>query len=143
MAYKFKTTEQRSKIMQRIKSVDTKPEIFFRKALRSKGVKYRKNNRKLPGKPDIAISKYKVAVFIDGEFWHGYRWEAKKKKIKANRSYWIPKIEKNIARDKKYTAELRKAGWTVIRFWDFEIKKKSEKCLNKVMKALYKRGFTR
>lgn len=143
MVYKFKTTEQRSKIMQKIRSVGTKPEIFFRKRLRAEGIRFNKNNKNLPGKPDIAIPKSKIAVFIDGEFWHGYKWDAKKKKIKANRDYWIPKIERNIARDKKYTAELKKVGWAVIRFWDFEINKKPEKCLNKVMKALYKRGFTR
>lgn len=143
MAYKFKTTEQRSKIMQKIRSVDTKPEIFFRKRLRARGIRFSKNNRKLLGKPDIAISKYKVAVFIDGEFWHGYRWDAKRKKIKANRDYWIPKIERNITRDKKYTAELKKSGWAVIRFWSLEIKKKQEQCLNKVIKVLDKRGFRR
>jgi len=143
MAYKFKTTKQRSRLMQKIRSANTTPELSFRKLLRANGIKHQKNNNNLLGKPDISIPKSKIAIFIDGEFWHGYKWDAKKKKIKANRAYWIPKIEKNIARDKKYSVELKKLGWAVIRLWDFEIKKTPGKCLNKVNKALRKRGFTR
>lgn len=136
MAYKFKTTKERSQIMKKIKGVDTTPEIFFRKALWAEGIRYRKNNKKLPGKPDICISRHKVVVFIDGEFWHGYKWAKKKKKIKANRKYWIPKIEKNIVRDKKNNRLLRKDGWKVLRFWEHEIKKNPDKCLRKALKAI-------
>lgn len=139
MAYKFDTTEQRSKIMQKIRSTETTPEIMFRKFLWAQGVRYRKNNKKLPGKPDISISRCKVAIFIDGEFWHGYNWEEKKKKIKANRGYWIPKIERNIARDKKYNRQLRRQGWSVLRFWGQDVKKNPEKCLRRVMRAIEKR----
>jgi len=140
MSYKFKTTKKRSEIMKKIRSIDTMPEIFFRKALWAEGIRYRKNNRKLPGKPDICISKYKTIVFIDGEFWHGYQWKTKKKKIKANRKYWIPKIEKNIKRDKRNNRLLDKEGWKVIRFWEHEIKKKPDKCFNKVIKAIKERN---
>jgi len=126
--------------MKKIRSIDTMPEIFFRKALWAEGIRYRKNNRKLPGKPDICISKYKTIVFIDGEFWHGYQWKTKKKKIKANRKYWIPKIEKNIKRDKRNNRLLDKEGWKVIRFWEHEIKKKPDKCFNKVIKAIKERN---
>lgn len=139
MAYEFDTTEQRSKIMQKIRSTETTPEIMFRKLLWAQGVRYRKNNKKLPGKPDISISRCKVAIFIDGEFWHGYNWEEKKKKIKANRDYWIPKIERNIARDKKYNRQLRRQGWSVLRFWGSGVKKHPEKCLRKVMRAIERR----
>lgn len=137
--YKFNTTIQRSELMKKIKGVDTIPEIMFRKALWAKGIRYRKNNRKLPGKPDISIRKYKIVVFIDGEFWHGYKWRQKKKKIKANRKYWIPKIEKNIKRDKENNRLLKKEGWYVFRFWEQEIRKNFVDCLSRVISEVKKR----
>lgn len=140
MLYKFETTKERSELMQRIRSVDTKPEIQFRKSLWAKGVRYRKNNKRLPGNPDICISKQKIAIFIDGEFWHGFDWENKKRKIKANCDYWIPKIEKNIERDKKYKMLLENDGWTVLRFWEREIKKKPTECLEIVLALLNSEG---
>ncbi|BDR57498.1 very short patch repair endonuclease [Xylocopilactobacillus apis] len=88
------TREQRSFNMSQIRSTNTKPEIKLRKALWNRGVRYRKNLNTLPGKPDIAITKSKIAVFIDGEFWHGYKWNENKNNIHSNRDYWIPKIEK-------------------------------------------------
>jgi len=139
MAYKFHTSEQRSELMKKIKSNNTAPEVLFRKALRAAGLRLRKNDKSLPGKPDIVIPKYKVAIFIDGEFWHGFEWQKKKKKIKAHRDYWIPKIERNIARDKKNSLLLKKDGWVVIRFWEADIKKASEKCFRKVLKAISKK----
>lgn len=136
MPYAFKTTKERSQIMQKIKSTDTKPEILFRKALWAKGIRFRKNNNSLPGKPDIVIANCKVAVFVDGEFWHGYRWEEKKKKIKNNRAYWIPKIERNIARDKQNNKKLKKAGWQVIRLWQHQVIKDLPGCIQKIKKTL-------
>ena len=133
MPYKFETTKERSELMQKIRSIDTKPEIQFRKSLWAKGVRYRKNNRRLPGNPDICISKQRIAIFIDGEFWHGFDWENKKQKIKANSDYWIPKIERNIERDKKHKMLLENDGWTVLRFWEREIKKKPTECLEIVL----------
>lgn len=136
MAYKFNTSKKRSKIMRKIKSKNTKPEIKFRKKLWAKGIRYRINDKRYPGKPDIVIPKHKIAIFIDGEFWHGYNWKEKREKIKSHRDYWIPKIEKNIKRDKKYTKELKTMGWTVVRFWENEIKKGIDSCINKTMEII-------
>lgn len=134
MTYKFSNVPQkRSKLMQKIKSTDTKPEVALRKLLWSRGVRYRKNNEGLLGKPDICILKQKIAIFIDGEFWHGFDWKNKKQKIKTNREYWIPKIEKNIERDKKIKLILENEGWTVLRIWESEIKKNPAECLRKVL----------
>src|SRR5688572_21355404 len=92
----FYTTTLRSMLMSRIRGKETDPEVRLRKALWAIGIRYRKNVAKLPGKPDIVINKSKLVIFIDGEFWHGFNWSIKKKKIKANRKYWIAKIERNM-----------------------------------------------
>ena len=136
MEYKFKTTKERSRLMSKIRSIETSPEIILRKALWSEGIRYRKNYKKISGNPDIAIVNKKIAIFVDGEFWHGYKWKDKRKKIKANRAYWIPKIERNILRDRKNTKKLRKEGWVVIRFWEQRLKKDLIKCLEKIKKEL-------
>lgn len=125
----FVTTNQRSRMMSSIRGKETQPEIVFRKALWNMGIHYRKNCRKLPGKPDVAIQKYKLAIFIDGEFWHGYNWDTKKETIKSNRDFWIPKIERNIQRDLEVNAQLQAMGFTVIRFWDHQLKKSLPSCL--------------
>lgn len=104
--------------MSKIRSKNTTPEIKLRKLLWNVGIRYRINYKELPGKPDIVINKYKLVIFVDGEFWHGYNWEEKRNKIKTNRDYWIPKIEKNRIRDAKNTRELEKLGYTVLRFWN-------------------------
>ena len=128
MAYKFKTTKERSSLMSKIRSNNTKPELVFRKKLWGNGIRFSRKVSNLQEKPDIVLNKYKIAIFIDGEFWHGYHWEEKKKKLKANREYWIPKIERNILRDRKNTRKLRKDGWRVVRFWGHQINKDTEKC---------------
>ena len=126
------TPEQRKKNMQSIRSKDTSIELILRKALWNKGYRYRKNNKSLPGTPDIAITKYKIAVFCDSEFFHGKDWQALKEHLaKADRSeYWINKIQKNIERDEWVSLELEKMGWKVIRFWGRDIKKNPEKCIS-------------
>ena len=86
------TPEQRRKNMQAIRSTDTSIEIALRTALWHRGVRYRKNYKQLPGKPDIAITKYRIVVFCDSDYWHGYDWENRHQRIKSNRDYWIPKI---------------------------------------------------
>jgi len=129
----FYTTKKRSKIMSRIRGKNTKPELLFRKALWKKGVRYRVDNKKLPGKPDVSIQKYKLAIFIDGEFWHGYNWDERKDKVKSNRDFWIPKIERNMQRDRQVNRDLNQMGYTVFRFWEQEIKKELQKCINDVM----------
>ena len=129
------TKEQIARNMRSNKSKDTKPELLLRRELLSRGMRYRKNCKELPGKPDIAFIKAKIAVFVDGKMWHGYDWEHQKNDFKSNRDFWIPKIESNIERDKKVTQVLTVHGWQVIRFWDFEIKKDVVACANKVEQA--------
>lgn len=133
------TPEQRRRNMQAIKSKDTTIELALRKALWSKGIRYRKNCKTLIGKPDIAITKYKIAVFCDSEYWHGYDWENRNQKIKSNREYWIPKIERNMARDQKVNAALEQEGWTVIRFWERQIRKELNSCVDEVLSAIEKK----
>lgn len=129
----FYTTKKRSKIMSKIRGKNTKPELIFRKALWKKGVRYRIDNKKLPGKPDVSIQKYKLAVFIDGEFWHGYNWDERKDSIKSNRDFWVPKIERNIQRDREVNRLLMDTGYTVFRFWEKEIKNDLNKCIYDVL----------
>lgn len=130
------TAEQRHKNMQAIKSKDTKIEICLRKELWLRGIRYRKNVKDVFGKPDIAFKSKKVAVFCDSEFWHGYNWNEKKESIKSNRNFWIPKIERNIERDKEVNAKLEAEGWKVLRFWGNEIKKNVEACADLIVDAL-------
>lgn len=111
-------------------------EVLLAKRLWHLGYRYRLNHRKLPGSPDIAITRSKVAVFIDGEFWHGKDWEARKQKLKANRDYWIEKIEENIARDKRNDATLIETGWRVIRFWEKDVLKNTDACLQKILSLI-------
>lgn len=130
------TPEQRRKNMQAIKSQDTSIELLLRKALWQKGIRYRKNYKKLPGKPDIAITKYKIAVFCDSDFWHGYDWENRSQRIKSNRDYWIPKIERNMERDKEVTEALQCDGWIVLRFWEWQIRRQLDACVAQVLAAM-------
>jgi len=128
--------EQRSRLMSRVKHQDTNIEIRLRKALWHNEIRYRKNYSALPGSPDIAITKYKIAIFCDGEFWHGRDWVEKGAKLKSNRDYWIPKIERNIQRDNETDRRLKGMGWTVIRFWGREIEKNLLSCVDCVKEAI-------
>lgn len=114
--------------MQAVKSKDSRIEIMLRRELWSRGLRYRKNVSTIYGRPDIVFIGKKVAVFCDSEFWHGYDWENRKKDFKTNQDFWIPKIERNIARDYEVTQKLKSEGWTVIRFWGNEIKHKLTLC---------------
>ncbi len=118
--------------MKKIRSTNTTPELLLRKELWKLGYRYRLNVAKLKGKPDLVFNKYKVVVFVDGEFWHGYKWLEKKPKIKANRKYWIKKIERNMERDLENTNYLMSNGYVVLRFWEHEIKKDLAGCVNKI-----------
>ncbi len=129
------TPEQRRKNMQHIRSKDTSIEIKLRKALWHEGIRYRKNYKVLPGKPDIAITKYRIAIFCDSSFWHGRDFE-KKKPVATNHQYWDAKIKRNMERDKEVNQQLRAAGWTVLRFWDIEINKSMDECINTVIEAV-------
>lgn len=126
------TPEQRRKNMQANKSSGTKPEILLAKALFARGHRYRKNNKTVYGKPDITFKKIKLAIFVDGEFWHGKDWENRKHSIKSNIEYWHPKIERNIARDIEVSEKLQQEGWTVLRFWDKEVMKELERCIEEI-----------
>ena len=128
----------RSKMMSKIRATGGKAETQLAKALWHEGVRYFKNYKKLPGSPDIAITKYKVLVFVDGEFWHGYDWEnVKKQRIHTNRDYWIPKLERNMERDQEVNQTLKDMGYTVIRFWEkHEVFKDMDDCVNQVLEAI-------
>ena len=130
---------KRRLIMSRIKSKNTSIEVALRKALWRAGIRYRKNYHKLPGSPDIAITKYQIAIFCDGEFWHGKDWCIKKQSIKSNRDYWIQKIERNRNRDRKNEWELNCLGWIVLRFWGMDIKKDMAGCVKEIKCAIVHR----
>jgi DNA mismatch endonuclease (patch repair protein) len=125
------TPEQRKKNMKSIKSKDTKVELILRKALWKKGYRYRKNYSKVKGKPDICFPKIKLAIFCDSDFWHGKKL-LEGKEPETNKEYWIPKLKKNIERDKEVNKYLKEHGWTVLRFWEKDIKKNVEACINKI-----------
>ena len=124
----MKTPEQIHYNMSRIHSKDTGIEVALRKELWSRGLRYRKNVKGIPGKPDIAFIGKKVAVFCDSEFWHGYDWEHRKYDIKTRREFWIPKIERNIERDSEVNRMLEDQGWIVLRFWGKQIQKNLSDC---------------
>lgn len=130
------TPQQRKKNMQANKSKGTKIEVIFGKALWASGCRYRKNVPDIFGRPDFCIKKYKIAIFIDGEFWHGKDWEIKKFDHKSNIDFWTRKIERNIERDKEVNNYLLNHGWTVLRFWGEEVKKSTNKCIQIVLKAI-------
>ena len=133
------TTEQRKKNMRHIKSKDTEIEIKLRKALWKKGIRYRKNYKIVPGKPDIAITKYRIAVFCDSEFFHGKDWEEQQERLKNsnNSEYWLKKIASNIERDKEVDQKLTSLGWKVIRFWGKDIKKNLDECVKTIEEAVF------
>lgn len=125
------TPEQRKKNMRNIKSKDTKVELILRKALWSKGYRYRKNYTKVKGKPDICFPKIKLAIFCDSDFWHGKKL-LEGKEPETNKEYWIPKLQKNIERDKEVNKYLKEHGWSILRFWEKDVKKNTEDCINKI-----------
>lgn len=134
------TREQRHKNMKNIKSKDTKIELVLRKKLWSKGYRYRKNYSKLPGKPDIALTKYKIAIFCDSEFFHGKDWESLKSRLEKseNSSYWLKKILRNRERDDDINKKLMFLGWTVIRFWGKDVLKNLDECMKVIEEEIFK-----
>ena len=135
----FYTTKERSKMMSKIKGKNSVPELLLRKALWAKNIRYRIHRKDLPGRPDIVIEKYKLAIFVDGDFWHGYDWE--KRKPKSNESFWIAKIERNMQRDRFANEALGEMGYTVMRFWENEVRGDLDACVNQV--ELYLETVTR
>ena len=130
------TLEQRRKNMQAVKNKDSKIELLLRKELWKRGLRYQKNRNDIFGKPDIVFKGKKIAVFCDSEFWHGHNWEERKKDFKSHQEFWIPKIERNIERDAEVTKKLVSDGWTVLRFWGNDIKKKTSQCVDIIEKAV-------
>ena len=132
------TVEQRKKNMQHIKSKDTKIEIALRKALWKKGYRYRKNYKEIPGRPDIVLTKYKIAIFCDGEFFHGKDWEVLKPRLEQgkNPEYWVKKIQRNIDRDDEKDKELLFQGWTVIHFWGKDIITNTDECVRVIEETI-------
>ena len=131
------TPEQRRKNMQAVKNKDSQIELLLRKELWSRGIRYRKNLTKIFGKPDIVFIGKKIAIFCDSEFWHGYNWEERKNDFKSHQEFWIPKIERNIERDKEVNMQLESEGWIVLRFWGNEIKKNTAQCADIIEKAVH------
>lgn len=123
------TKKTRSYNMSRIKSRDTKPEISLRKALWHEGYRYSIRG-KLPGRPDIVLKKYNLAIFVDGCFWHSC--PKHYKQPSNNKAFWIKKISSNVARDKKTNRLLKKLGWKVLRFWEHDVRKRLPYILNRI-----------
>lgn len=127
------TKEQRSYNMSRVKSKNTLPEKTMFKALRKAGIKFSKHNKKLPGKPDISIVEKKIAVFINGEFWHGKNFSILKKTIPQ---FWVEKIGKNIKRDRENYRRLSVTRWKIVKLWGRDVKKTPKKALEKILNLL-------
>lgn len=130
------TKEQRKRNMQACRSKGTGIERILGKALWSAGLRYRKNDNSVFGKPDFTFKGAKVAVFTDGEFWHGKDWEVRKNDHKSNVAFWTNKIERNIERDTEVTKHLLKDGWKVLRFWGNDVIQHTEDCVEKIRKAV-------
>lgn len=130
--------ETTHKIMSAIRSKDTKPEMALRRALWQRGMRYRVNVKELPGKPDIVFSKVRIAIFCDGDYWHGHNWALRgiaslDEELAGYSEYWQTKIRRNIERDRENTAKLENDGWLVLRFWESEIKKNPEKIVEEIV----------
>ena len=121
--------------MEAVRASGSKIERVLGKALWKANLRYRKQYLKLPGKPDFALPRYKIAIFCDSHFWHGYNWKQKKFEHKSNKQFWHKKIRRNIERDKEVNAALKGMGWKVVRFWEHEIRQNVDKCVERVKRA--------
>jgi DNA mismatch endonuclease (patch repair protein) len=131
-----------SKTAKKIKSKNTKIEIFLGKAMWARGLRYRKNCKDVFGKPDFCFKGKKIAIFCDSEFWHGKKL-LEGEQFKTNKEFWEAKIKRNIERDIEVTQKLKSDGWIVLRFWGDAILKDIENCIDKIllsMKSLDKKG---
>ena len=131
------TKEQRHKNMSHIRAKDTKPEVLLRKALWRRGIRYRKNYADLPVKPDIALTCYRIAVFVDGDFLHarGHQ-ECPGEQVESNKEYWQKKLRNNIERDKVVNDALTEEGWLVLRFWASDVMKHLDDCVNQILQYI-------
>lgn len=130
------TKDQRRKNMQAIRNKATKDEVLLAKALWQRGHRYRKNDKTVFGKPDLTFTRYKLAIFVDGEYFHGKDWDTEKHRIQTNKDFWWTKIEGNMKRDIQVNEELVKNGWKVLRFWSKEIRKNLANCIKKIEENL-------
>ena len=128
------TKEQRKKNMKHIRSVNTKPEIILRKKLWHLGIRYRKNYTKLYGKPDIVLTRYKIAIFVDGDFWHARNHqEHPGEQVMQNKDFWVKKLGRNVERDREVNEILLEYGWLVLRFWESDIEKNPDECVGRIL----------
>ena len=128
------TKKKRSEIMAKIGSKNTKVELFVFKELKKRKISFQKHYKKVPGSPDMAFLKRKIAIFIDGDFWHGYKFSERKNKLP--KKYWLGKITNNIKRDKINRSKLRSLGWKFLRIWEHEIKKNPDLAIKKIIKFI-------
>lgn len=128
------TPEQRSRTMSRIRKTDTKPELIIRRLVFARGLRYRKYSSPLPGKPDLVFASARVVVFVDGDFWHGWRFEEWENKLSS--PYWKDKIRRNRERDAEHCACLEAKGWTVLRIWEHEVESDAEACVDRIERAV-------
>ena len=138
-SFDFHASPLTSKRLSSVRSSHGSMETKLAKALWHRGIRYRRNYKKLPGSPDIAITKYKIAIFVDGEFWHGYDWDNAKNKIKKNKEYWVRKIEKNMERDIKNDILLKELNWLVLHFWINDLQKFFDGCVNDILDVVLSR----
>lgn len=132
------SSESASRIKARLPRLNTSPEVTLRSRLWALGLRFRIHVRALPGNPDIVLPRYRTVVFVDGDFWHGRRWQSRRARLArgSNSVYWIAKIEANIARDRAVTTELRRAGWRVIRVWESDIRTDADAVATKIVRAV-------
>ena len=135
----YDSTPTTRKRMAKVRLKGGKAETLLAKTLWHKGYRYHKNEKHLPGSPDIAILRYHIAIFVDGEFWHGKDWDLKKSKLKRNREYWIEKIEENIERDHTTDLSLAQIGWIPVHFWEKDILKNVEGCVTAIEDIILER----
>lgn len=129
----YDSTPETRKRMSKVRLKNGKAEQILAKRLWHLGFRYRKNDKKLPGSPDVAILRYHIAVFVDGEFWHGKNWEERSESLQRNREYWIEKIEENMARDLRNNEALRQMGWRPVRFWEKDVLKNADICIDTIL----------
>ncbi len=139
----YDSTPQIRKRMSKIKLKNGKAEVLLAKKLWHAGFRYRKNDKRLPGSPDIAILKYHIAIFVDGEFWHGKDWNTRKTKLKHNVEYWQEKIEENIDRDMRVDNELNALDWRVLRYWEKDILSNIDEIVSEIIEIISEIKFSR
>lgn len=137
---RLKTSPEISKRMAHVKTKKNSAEVMLAKSLWHRGYRYRLNYKALPGSPDIALTKYRIAIFIDGEFWHGKDFEQRKTKLKNNKDYWIEKIQENIDRDLRNDKLLRQMDWYPIHFWSNDVIKYCNQCIDEIIYTIEDRN---